>query len=101
MPTVMILAFGIGAVTSVFSVVESVVLRPLPHDDPERLVVVWETESNDLEANVSGANLIDWQSESQVFEGLAAFAPTILTRTGVERTERLAGIEVTSVLRQD
>ncbi|HSF18665.1 MAG TPA: ABC transporter permease [Vicinamibacteria bacterium] len=94
--TVVILAFGIGAVTSVFSVVESVVLRPLPFDEPSRLVIVWETESDDLEANVSGANLLDWQSQSQIFEGLAAFAPTILTRTGIERTERLPGVEVTA-----
>ena len=93
--SIVTLALGIGASTAIFSVIESVLLRPLPYGDAERLVVVWETEPDRVELNVSGANLIDWQDQNASFDGLAAFTPVMLTRGDGEIPERLAGVEVT------
>ena len=73
--SIVTLALGIGSSTAIFSVIESVLLRPLPYGDAERLVVVWETEPDRDELNVAGANLIDWQDQNASFDGLAAFTP--------------------------
>jgi len=94
--TIATLALGIGSATSIFSVIESVLLRPLPYEDARALAVVWSTEGENNEANASGANLIDWQNQNETFEGLAALTPQLLTRTDASTPERLAGVEVTS-----
>src|SRR6185295_8539682 len=76
---VLALALGIGANSAIFSVVNSVLLRPLPYKDPEQLVIAWETNpqllSDYLKTHneASPANIYDWQAQSQVFENLAAF----------------------------
>ena len=93
--SIVTLALGIGSSTAIFSVIESVLLRPLPYGDAERLVVVWETEPDRDELNVAGANLIDWQDQNASFDGLAAFTPVLLTRGDGDLPERLAGVEVT------
>ena len=70
---VLTLALGIGANTAIFSVVNSVLIRPLPYHDPAGLVMVWET--NSLHPNphntVSPPNFLDWQSRNTVFSGMA------------------------------
>src|SRR5262245_11247834 len=71
-----ILALGIGAGTAIFSVVDGVVLRPLPFDDPDRLVAVGERQANGNQS-VGAQNapmFLDWRAGQQVFEGLAAVA---------------------------
>ena len=93
--SIVTLALGIGASTAIFSVIESVLLRPLPSGEAQRLVVVWETEPDRPELNVAGANLIDWQDQNASFDGLAAFTPVLLTRGDGDAPERLAGVEVT------
>ncbi|HUC52745.1 MAG TPA: ABC transporter permease [Candidatus Cybelea sp.] len=69
---VLTLALGIGANTAIFSVVNSVLIRPLPYGDPAGLVMVWETDS--LHPNphntVSPPNFLDWQSRNTVFSGM-------------------------------
>jgi putative ABC transport system permease protein len=67
------LALGIGANTAIFSVIDAVLLRPLPHEQPERLVGVWEASRfRKSERNtVSPANFLDWRSASTSFSGLA------------------------------
>jgi len=71
---VAMLALGIGANTTIFSVVRAVMLKPLPYKEPGRLVRLWESspERGSLEFQVSAPNFRDWQSRQSVFEELAA-----------------------------
>jgi putative ABC transport system permease protein len=69
---VLTLALGIGANTAIFSVLNAVLLRPLPFADPDRLVVVRETYGQGQTGSVSGPNLLDWRERSRGFAGLAA-----------------------------
>jgi putative ABC transport system permease protein len=73
---VLTLGLGIGANTAVFSVVNSVVLQPLPFHEPERLVMLWQDNAeawNDLD-QVSMADYFDWQHENRVFTSIGAAA---------------------------
>src|SRR5438128_2724608 len=71
---VLSLALGIGANTAIFSLVDAVLLRPLPFHEPERLAIVWEDASRvGFPRNTPApANYVDWKTQNQVFEDLAA-----------------------------
>jgi putative ABC transport system permease protein len=73
---VLTLALGIGGTSAIFSVVNGVLLRPFPYDDPDRLVVVWERNlSRGLPYMfASPPNYADWRSQNTVFEGMGAFS---------------------------
>src|SRR5262252_4436269 len=71
---VLTLALGIGANTSIFSVVNAVLLRPLPFADAERLVMIWETHPDIPRAPVSIPDFQDWRAQSQSFEEMAVHA---------------------------
>ena len=89
---VLSLALGIGANTAIFSVLHRVVLNPLPYDDPDRLVIVWETRADNVERWVAPANFVDWRRDSRSFASLAAFdefAPTLSGRSEPERLRAL------------
>lgn len=76
------LALGIGATTAIFSVVDAVLLRPLPYADPNGLVMLWEHHMSDVGAshNVTGpANFLDWRDEARSFSAMAAFASARVT----------------------
>ena len=72
---VLTLAVGIGATTAVFSVLNGVLLRPLPYPDSGRLVMIWENDRLNLKPRypVAPANYDDWRRGSHSFDGLAAF----------------------------
>jgi putative ABC transport system permease protein len=74
------LALGIGASLSIFTVSDNLLLRPLPYRDPSRLMMVWE-QAPRMEHNVvSPGNYLDWKSQNDVFEAMAAFreGPSVL-----------------------
>src|SRR3954468_20988396 len=95
---VLALALGIGATTAIFSVLDRVVLRPLPYPDPDRLTMMWET--NDAKGlpheRISPVNFVDYRALSQVFEDAAAwwYPQLTLTEAGHEPL-RVAAIETT------
>ncbi len=74
---VLTLALGIGANTAIFSLLDAVLLRPLPYRDPGRLAMLWaeDTLHNDQEEQVSLLNFADWKSQSHTFEDMALFRP--------------------------
>jgi putative ABC transport system permease protein len=81
---VLTLAFGIGANTAIFSAVNSVLLRPLPFRDSDRIATIWENNvTNGIEQDdVPPANFLDWQERQQVFETMATLNPWGLDYTG-------------------
>jgi putative ABC transport system permease protein len=98
--TIIALALGIGANTAIFSVVNTVLLRPLPYKDPERLVMVWEdaSKSGHPRDTPTAANFVDWRNQNQVFEGMAAITDESFNLTGVGDPERLEGMRVSAAL---
>src|SRR5258705_4732355 len=70
---VVALALGIGANTAIFTVVNAVLLRPLPYDDPAHLVWLWDTQPQLATAPTSLPDFIDWKDQNQSFEYLAAY----------------------------
>jgi putative ABC transport system permease protein len=85
------LSLGIGANSSIFSVVNGVLLRPLPYQDPDRLMVVWETKLSigKKQELVSPAEFRAWASENRVFDGMAALRQEPRVLTGGELPERV------------
>jgi len=94
---VLILAATIAAATLVFSLVNAVLLRPLPYGDPERLVVVWEQREGRAERNVvAGHEFPEWRRRTRAFEGLTAVAfPGRMTLTGAGDAAAIEAVRVT------
>ncbi|HEY6927697.1 MAG TPA: ABC transporter permease, partial [Steroidobacteraceae bacterium] len=90
------LALGIGANTAIFSVVNAVLLRPLPYQDPDRLAFISEHTEQVPNMSVSYLNFLDWQRQNQVFDQIAAFQGQNFNLTGVDRPERLSGWSVSA-----
>src|SRR2546426_590976 len=97
---VIALALGIGASTAIFSVVNTVLLRPLPYPNGNRLVMIWEQNrprSRDRNV-VSPTNFLDWREQSPVFEGMAAFFASPFNLTGLGDPEEVIGMATSTDL---
>jgi putative ABC transport system permease protein len=92
------LALGIGANTAIFSLVNAVLLKPLPFTEPERLVMVWEDASaiGFPRDDVAPANYVDWKAQNQVFEDMAALNWKNFNLTGDGEPERILAHGVTA-----
>ena len=97
---VLVLALGIGANTAIFSVVNAVLLRPLPFDQPDRLVQLYhippQAEFPGIPLfTVSPANFLDWRSQAHSFEGMSAYGYGRYTLTGKGQPEAIRTVAVT------
>ena len=88
------LALGIGANSAIFSVVNGVLLRPMPLEDPDRLIKIWETFLPGGQGTASAPNLKDWREQNTVFKGIAAYQFSSFNLRGLESPERLQGATV-------
>jgi putative ABC transport system permease protein len=71
------LALGIGANSAIFALVDATLLRPLPYDQPDRLVAIWENSTATARSYVSPLNMLDWNARSGTFEKIAGFTPSV------------------------
>ena len=84
---ILTLALGIGANTAIFSIVNGVLLRPLPFPAPDRLAMLWERQADGNISNTSYATFVDWKRESRSFAGMAAISswqPTLVKEPGAQ-----------------
>src|SRR5215216_2685395 len=90
---VVALALGIGANSSIFSVVNAVLLRPLPFKNPDQLVIINETVRRETVETrpASYPDFIDWRNQNQSFEDIAAFDSPTFSLTGTNEPERIPG----------
>jgi hypothetical protein len=83
------LALGIGANTAIFSVVEAVLLRPLPYPESERLVWLSERSPNFPTMSISYPNFTDWRNQNHVFEKIGVYNRSSYNLTGYGEAERI------------
>src|ERR1051326_3573213 len=98
---VLVLALGIGANTAIFSVVNAVLLRPLPFEDPSGIVHVWHVPPPKqfpgmTRFSVSAANYTDWQRENHVFDKIAIYSGASMNLTGNGKPEYVRAVAVSS-----
>src|SRR5947209_1989918 len=94
------LGLGIGANTAIFSILNSVLLRPLPYHDPDRIIAVWQKISQEGHVNFSPAELDIWQKQAHVFESLGASTGNGFTLSGQGDPAQFLGQIVTPSLFQ-
>jgi len=94
------LALGIGANITIFSVVNAVLLRPLPYPEADRLVYLWsEAPMQNIRERASAyANFSEWRNQNKSFEDLAALDPTVVTLTGAAEPEQVMSIRASANL---
>ena len=95
---VLTLALGIGANTALFSIINALLLRPLPLPQPEQIVQVWEVsrQSGNLKFPVALPNMVDWRAQSSSFAHFAAYLPTGLNLTADDQAEYISVLSVTT-----
>ncbi len=80
--TLLTLAIGIGANTAIFSFVNSILLKPLPYPEADRIVRVLEKPPGGDRNGISTLTFLDWQSQTTVFDAMAALSGGVVTLTG-------------------
>jgi predicted permease len=93
------LALGIGANTAIFSAVNAVLFRPLPFNDPERLVMVWNRGAEAAGGDrtpLAVADLLDWRAQSRSFAEIGAYQDRMFSYTGGDSPERIQAAGVTA-----
>jgi putative ABC transport system permease protein len=95
---ILALALGIGANTAIFSVVNAVLLRPLPYDGADRLVFLNETSKVMDEISISYPNFTDWRNQNHVFEKIGVYNRSSYNLTGVGEAERIITGQVSADL---
>src|SRR6266545_3521255 len=86
---ILALALGIGANTAIFSVINAVLLRPLPYDEADRLVFLNETSKSMADISISYPNFSDWRSQNHVFEKIGVYNRNSYNLTGGGEPERI------------
>ena len=94
------LAIGIGANITIFSIVNSVLLRPLPYPKADRLVFLWSESNtqNIKEKPTAYGNISEWREQNNSFEDLAFFDPTSVTLTGTDEPEQVMSVHASASL---
>lgn len=95
---VLTLALGIGANAALFSMVNGVLLSPLPYPEPERLVALNQRTLNAAAGSISYPNFLDWQKENQTFSAMAVSRSSSFALVGTGEAERVSGRRVTANL---
>ena len=95
---ILALALGIGANTAIFSVVNAVLLRPLPYDQADRLVFLNETSKVMDEISISYPNFLDWRNQNQVFEKIGVYNRSSYNLTGAGEPERIIAAQCSADL---
>src|SRR4051812_41865129 len=94
---ILTLALGIGACTAIFSVVNTILLRPLDYPNADRLVTIRESQLPKFpEFSVSPPNYLDWEKQTKSYEYLAAYTGATLNLTGEGEPQRLIGVKATA-----
>ena len=90
-PAVLTLALGIGATSAIFSVMRGVILRPLPYTNPDRIVVVWESNARRNRNVIASANFVEWRLRHRSFTNLGMVGPARLNLVFGSRPEEAIG----------
>jgi macrolide transport system ATP-binding/permease protein len=95
---VLTIGLGIGANITIFSVVNAVLLRPLPYPDSDRLIILWSAvpKQNISERASAYANFSEWRAQNTSFEDLAVFDPTVVTLTGAAEPEGVMSVRASA-----
>ena len=93
---VLTLALAIGANSAMFSLVDALVLRQLPYQDPASLAVIWDRDAQGVQWPASSANFLDWRRKTQSFAEIAGWTPASFVLTGLERPTQINGAAVTA-----
>jgi|HubBroStandDraft_1064217.scaffolds.fasta_scaffold01002_7 predicted permease len=93
---ILTLALGIGVNTALFSVVNGVLLNPLPYPRPHQLVELWWDRTPGQHSSVTYPNFLDWQKESTVFSAVGAYLQDNMIVTGAGEPERVDGVKISA-----
>lgn len=96
------LALGVGANSAIFTVMNAVLLRPLPYREAEQSVMLWQLNSRqgDHEIKLTAPDFIDWREQNGVFEDIAAFNANSglgLNLSGADHPARISGLQETVI----